>query len=105
MRQTACSARWVPCAEVLADQRGRGVAESPGGKNDEDDDADGDGIAGQGGRAEDADDADQPDPAGVGDGELQDAGERNAEQAEHHARVQANRRGGMRMRSVPFMRR
>ena len=70
------------CAEILADQRGGGVAESPGRQDDEDDDANGDGVAGKCGGAEDADDADQADPAGVGDGELQDAGERDAEQAQ-----------------------
>ena len=69
-------------AEVLADEGGGGVAESPGRQKDEDDDADGDGVAGECGGAEDADDADQADPAGVGDGELQDAGERDAEQAQ-----------------------
>ena len=45
-----------------------------------DDDADGDGVAGHRCRAENADDAHQADPAGIGDGELQHSGERNAQQ-------------------------
>ncbi len=81
-------------AEVLADQRGGGVAESPRGEHDEDDDANGDGVAGESGRAEDADDADEADPAGVGDGELQDAasarhGAGAASTAEIHANLAA----------------
>jgi len=66
-------------AEVLADERGGGIAESPTGENDEDDDADGDGVAGEGGRTEEADDADEADPADVGDGELQNGGDGDAE--------------------------
>ena len=52
-------------AEILADQSGGGIAESPGRKDDENHDADGDGVAGHRGGAEDADDADEADPAGL----------------------------------------
>ena len=71
-------------AEVLTDESCGGVAESPRRKNHEDKNADGDGVAGKRGGAKDADDADEADPAGVRDGELQDAGERNAQQAEEY---------------------
>src|SRR5213078_3150843 len=53
------------CAEILADERGGSVAQAPRRKNDEDQDADGDGVAGECGRAEDADDANEADPTGV----------------------------------------
>src|SRR5712664_4169164 len=67
-------------AKVLADERGGGVAEAPARKDGENKYANGDGIAGEGCGAEDADDADEANPTGVGDGELQNAGERHAEQ-------------------------
>jgi len=62
-------------AEILADERGGGVAQAPRWQNDKDKYADGDGVASKCGRTEDADDADQADPTGVRDGELQNAGE------------------------------
>jgi hypothetical protein len=76
--------------EVLADERGGGVAESPGRKDDENEDANSDGVAGESGGAEDADDAHQADPTGVRDEELQDASERDAQEAKQYAKVDAN---------------
>src|SRR6266446_2279146 len=76
-------------AEVLADERGGGVAESPARQDDENEYANGDGIAGEGCGAEDADNADETDPTGVGDGKLQDAGERDAKQPQQDAQVDA----------------
>jgi len=58
--------------------------------DDKDKYADGDGVASKCGRAENTDDADKADPTGVRDGELQNAGERNAHQPEQHREVQAN---------------
>src|ERR1700712_5160337 len=55
----------------------------------EDDDADGNGVGGEGRGSEEADDADQAEPAGLADEELQDAGERDAEQAEEDLGVEA----------------
>src|SRR5713226_7378633 len=75
-------------AKVLADQRGGGVAEAPARHQHEDEYANGDGVAREGCRTEDADDADEADPAGVGDGELQNAGERDAQEAEQDAEVE-----------------
>src|SRR4029077_712015 len=80
----------LPGAEVLADERGGGVAEAPTGHQHEDENANGNGVAGKGRGAEDADDADEADPTGVGDGELQDAGERDAQEAEQDAEVDTN---------------
>src|SRR6267378_3042613 len=77
-------------AEILADESGGGVAEAPAGHEDEDEDADGDGVAGKGRGAKDADDAHEADPTGVGDGELQDAGERDTQEAEQDAEVEMN---------------
>src|SRR6266850_5924520 len=77
-------------AEVLSDEGGGGVAESPTGQNNENDDADGDRIAGESCGAEDADDADEADPTGVRDGELENAGERNAQQAPEDAKVETD---------------
>src|SRR5712692_11828415 len=75
-------------SEVLADESGRGVAVAPARHKDENEDADGDRVAGKGGGAEDADDAHEADPTGMRDGELQDAGERNAQQAEQDTEVE-----------------
>jgi hypothetical protein len=75
-------------AEILADECGGGVAEAPTGHESKDEDADGDGVAGECGRAEDADDAHKADPTGVGDRELQNAGERDAQQAPEDAEVE-----------------
>src|SRR6266446_246998 len=77
-------------AEVLADKRGGGVAESPARQDDENEDADGDGVAGQRSGAEDADDAHEADPTGVRDEELQDASERDTQEAKQDAKVDAN---------------
>src|SRR5260370_23665284 len=76
-------------AEVLADERGGGVAEAPARQDDKNEYANGDGIAGEGCGAEDADDADEANPTGVSDGELQNAGERDAEQAHQDTQVDA----------------
>ena len=77
-------------AEVLADKRSGGVAEPPGGQQDKDNDANGDGVAGECRGAKDADDADEANPAGVGDGELQDARQRNTKQTQQNGEIQAN---------------
>src|SRR5207302_4771912 len=74
-------------AKVLSDQRGGGVAEAPTGHQHEDEYANGDGVASERCRAEDADDADEADPTGVRDGKLQDAGQRDAQEAEQDAEV------------------
>src|SRR5260370_371172 len=63
-------------AEVLADERGGGVAEPPARQDDENEYANGDGIAGEGCGAEDADNADETNQTGVPDEELQEASER-----------------------------
>jgi len=76
-------------AEILADEGGGSVAEAPAGHQHEDEYANGDGVAGERRRAEDTDDTHKADPTGVGDGELQDAGERNAQQAEQDTEVDA----------------
>src|SRR6267154_4471251 len=76
-------------AEILADEGGGSVAEAPARHKHEDEYANGDGVAGERRRAEDTDDTDKADPTGVGDGELQDAGERNAQQAEQDTEVDA----------------
>src|SRR5713226_4014725 len=68
-------------AEVLADEGGGGVAEPPTRQNDENDNANGDGVAGEGCGAEDADDTDEADPTGVRDEELQDASKGDAQEA------------------------
>ena len=47
------------------------------------------------------DDANQADPAGVRDGELQNAGDGNAQQAQQHLHVQAKMAARIRRRSVP----
>src|SRR5256712_2451481 len=75
-------------AEVLADESGGGVAEAPTRHQDEDQDADGDGVAGEGSGAEDADDAHEADPTRMGNGELQDTGERDAQEAKQDAEVE-----------------
>jgi len=77
-------------AEVLADEGCGGVAEAPTGHQHEDEDANGDSVAGKGRGAEDADDADEADPTGVSDGELQDAGERDTQEAKQDAKVETN---------------
>src|SRR6266436_7982724 len=75
-------------AEVLADKRGGGVAEAPTRHEDEDENTNGDGVASESRRAENTDDAHEADPTGVSDGELQDAGERNPQEAEQDADVE-----------------
>src|SRR5258708_28700797 len=75
-------------AEVLADERGGGVAETPTRHEDEDENTNGDGVASESRRAENADDAHEADPTGVSDGELQDAGERNAQETKQDAEVE-----------------
>ena len=50
-------------AEILADKSGGGVAEAPRRQDDEDHDANGDGVTGECSCAENADDAHQADPA------------------------------------------
>src|SRR5260370_11053481 len=77
-------------AEVLADEGGGGVAEAPARHEDEDEDANCDRVTGQRRRAEDADDAHEADPTGVRDEELQDASERDAQEANQDAKVDAN---------------
>src|SRR6266852_581176 len=77
-------------AEVLADESGGGVAEAPAWHEDEYEDADGDGVTGEGSGTKDADDAHEADPTGVGDGELQDASERDAQKAKQDAEVKMN---------------
>src|SRR6266705_4128848 len=77
-------------AEVLADEGGGGVAEAPTRHQHEDKYANGDGIAGKRRRAEDADDAHEADPTGVGDGKLQDASERDAQEAKQDAEIEMN---------------
>ena len=52
-------------AEVLPDQRRRGIAQSPRRQNDEDHDANRDRVARERRRSEDADDAHQADPARI----------------------------------------
>ena len=78
------------CAKVLSDESCGGIAQAPRGQDYEDDDADADGVSGERGSAEDADDADQADPTGVGDGELKNAGEGDANQAQENVGLQAN---------------
>jgi hypothetical protein len=77
----------LPGAEILAYQGGRGVAQAPTGKDDKDYDANGDGVSGQRSGSENADDANQTDPAGVGNGELKDAGDGDSQQSGEYAQV------------------
>src|SRR5260370_31535362 len=77
-------------AEVLADEGSGGVAEAPARHEDEDEDTDSDRVARKGSGAKDADDAHEADPTGVGDEELQDASERDAQEAKQDAKVDAN---------------
>src|SRR5438132_2793816 len=74
-------------AQVLANERCGGVAEAPTRHQHKDEYANGDGVAGERCRAEDADDPDEADPTGVRDGKLQDAGQRDAQEAEQDAEV------------------
>src|SRR5947207_2132396 len=74
-------------AQVLANKGSGRVAQAPTRHQDEDEYANGDRIAGERCRAEDADDADEADPTGVRDGKLQDAGQRDAQEAEQDAEV------------------
>ena len=71
---------WMSRAQILAYERRSGVAQTPGRQDDENHNADRNRVSGECRRAEDADDAHQANPTGVGDGELQNAGERNADQ-------------------------
>src|SRR5260370_962354 len=77
-----------PEAEEI--HNGGSDGEAPGRQDDENNNTDGDGVAGKGCGAENADDADEADPAGVGDEELQDASERDAQEAKKDAKVDAN---------------
>src|SRR5260370_785624 len=77
-------------AKVLADECGSGVAETPARHEDEDKNADGNGVAGEGGGAEDADDAHEADPTSVRDHELQYASERDTQQAKQDSEVEMN---------------
>src|SRR5260370_21850717 len=77
-------------AEVLADEGSGGVAEAPARHEDEDEDTDSDRVARKGSGAKDADDAHEADPTGVGDEELQDASERDAQEAKQDAKGDAN---------------
>src|SRR4030095_9962873 len=77
-------------AEILADERGGSIAKPPGRQNNENDDANRDGIASQSRRAKDADNAHKPDPTGMRDGELQDPGQRNADQAQQYGNIDVN---------------
>src|SRR5579885_1245305 len=77
-------------AEILADQRRRGIAEAPGGQHNENKNPYGDRVPGECRRTEDADDADQANPTCVCDGELQDAGQRDTQQPQEYAKVQAD---------------
>src|SRR5713226_8758217 len=77
-------------AEVLANEGGGGVAETPARHEDEDKNADGDGVAGERGGAEDADDAHEADPTSVRDHELQYASERDTQQAKQDSEVEMN---------------
>src|SRR5438477_2243051 len=74
-------------AQVLANERCGGVAKAPTRHQHKDEYANRDGVAGERCRAEDADDADEADPTGVRDGKLQDAGQRDAQEAEQDAEV------------------
>src|SRR6266851_34238 len=76
-------------AKVLADEGG-GVAEAPTRHEDEDKNADGDGVAGEGGGTKDADDAHEADPTSVRDHELQYASERDTQQAKQDSEVEMN---------------
>src|SRR5579884_167243 len=78
------------CAEVLADERGCGVTQSPGRQDDENQDAYRDGIAGKSIRAKDADDAHEADPARMRDRKLQNARQRNPQQPQQNAKMQTN---------------
>src|SRR5216684_4035652 len=77
-------------AKVLADEGGGGVAEAPTRHEDEDKNADGDGVAGEGGGTKDADDAHEADPTSVRDHELQYASERDTQQAKQDSEVEMN---------------
>src|SRR6266849_486855 len=77
-------------AEVLANEGGGGVAETPARHEYEDKNADGDGVAGERGGAEDADDAHEADPTSVRDHELQYASERDTQQAKQDSEVEMN---------------
>src|SRR6266853_943580 len=77
-------------AEVLANEGGGGVAETPARHEDEDKNADGDGVAGERGGAEDADDAHEADPTGMRDEELQNASERHAQETKQDGEVEMN---------------
>src|SRR5258708_2717712 len=77
-------------AEVLADEGGSGVAEAPTRHEDEDDNADGDGVAGERGGAEDADDAHEADPTGRRNEEMQNAVERHAQETKQDGEVEMN---------------
>src|SRR5690349_16950900 len=76
--------------EILADKSGRGVAQAPTGQEDENKNADGDGVTGQSIRAEHAHNAHETDPAGMRNEELQNARERNAQQSQQNAKVHAD---------------
>src|SRR5713101_350188 len=83
-------ALWLLRAKVLADEGGGGVAEAPTRHEDEDKNADGDGVAGEGGGTKDADDAHEADPTSVRDHELQYASERDTQQAKQDSEVEMN---------------
>src|SRR5580704_1322275 len=91
----------LPCPEILADERGGGVAQSPGWQDHEDQDADRNGVAGECSRAEGADDSDQRDPTGVGDRKLQDAGDGDADEApqDHEVETKMVREAGKPLRT------
>ena len=75
--------------KILPNECGGGVAQTPTRQEDENKYADGNGIAGQSIRAENANDAYEADPAGVRDEELQNASQRNAQQAQENSQVDA----------------
>src|SRR5437016_641119 len=76
-------------AQVLANKGSGRVAEAPARHQHEDKYANGDGVSRKRRRAEDTDDTDKADPTGMGDRKLQDAGERDAQEAEQDAEVDA----------------
>jgi hypothetical protein len=80
----------LPGTQILAHEGGSGIAESPARQNNEDDNADSDGVAGERGGAEDADDANEADPTGMRDGKLQNAGEGDTQQTPENTEVETD---------------
>src|SRR5690242_8666325 len=75
--------------QVLTNQSGGGVAQTPARQKYENKNADGNGVAGQHRRAEHAGDTHEANPTRVRDHELQNAGQRDAHQPKENANVDA----------------